>query len=134
MILNVTTYLGAAALSDFRLQAVNRGLQPLGLELLRAEWIYLAAWRDAATDDARKLALLIETDARLEDEADQVLIAPRLGTVSPWSSKATDIARVCGLTQLARLEQGRRLIVRGWDQADAATRRNALKDLHDALT
>ena len=134
MILNVTTYLGAAALSDFRLQAVNRGLQPLGLELLRAEWIYLAAWRDAATDDARKLALLIETDARLEDEADQVLIAPRLGTVSPWSSKATDIARVCGLTQLARLEQGRRLIVRGWDQADVATRRNALKDLHDALT
>ncbi len=132
--MNVTTYLGAAALSDFRLQAVNRGLQPVGLELIRAEWIYLAAWREVAGEDARKLAVLIETDATLQDEADQVLIAPRLGTVSPWSSKATDIARVCGLSQLARLEQGRRLIVRGWDQADAQTRRDALKGLHDALT
>ena len=134
MILNVTTYLGAAALSDFRLQAVNRGLQPLGLALERAEWIYLAAWRDQPGDDADKLALLIETSSALQDEPDQVLIAPRLGTVSPWSSKATDIARVCGLSQLARLEQGRRLIVRGWDQADAESRRLALKDMHDALT
>ncbi|MBM3353789.1 MAG: phosphoribosylformylglycinamidine synthase, partial [Betaproteobacteria bacterium] len=34
------------------------------------------------------------------------LVVPRLGTISPWSSKATDIARNCGLTQVLRIERG----------------------------
>src|SRR5690349_23828471 len=32
-------------------------------------------------------------------------VAPRLGTTSPWSSKATDIAQVCGLLAIARIER-----------------------------
>ena len=110
--MNITSYLGADALSDFRLQAANRSLQSLGLRLLSSEWTYLAQWRDQV-GDAAKLGALIETTQPLTDVADQILIAPRLGTVSPWSSKATDIALVCGLTDLARLEQGRRLVVQG---------------------
>ncbi|MGJ8669731.1 MAG: phosphoribosylformylglycinamidine synthase [Oceanococcus sp.] len=131
--MNITYYLGAGALSDFRLQALNRKLQEQGLQLLRSEWIYLAQWRGEARDESR-LAQLIETDQPLKDEADQLLIAPRLGTVSPWSSKATDIASVCGLTALARIEQGRRLLIRGWAQASTATREAVLRDLHDPLT
>src|SRR5262249_55396855 len=38
--------------------------------------------------------------------ADRLLIVPRVGTISPWSSKATDIARVCGLTAIRRIERG----------------------------
>jgi phosphoribosylformylglycinamidine synthase len=34
------------------------------------------------------------------------LVIPRLGTISPWSSKATDIARICGLSQIGRIERG----------------------------
>src|SRR5699024_1621624 len=34
------------------------------------------------------------------------LVVPRIGTVSPWSSKATDIARNCGLTGITRIERG----------------------------
>ena len=33
-------------------------------------------------------------------------MVPRAGTISPWSSKATDIARVCGLTAVRRIERG----------------------------
>ena len=35
-----------------------------------------------------------------------VLIVPRAGTISPWSSKATDIAHVCGLDAVRRIERG----------------------------
>ncbi|MBI3897693.1 MAG: phosphoribosylformylglycinamidine synthase [Gammaproteobacteria bacterium] len=35
-----------------------------------------------------------------------LLVVPRVGTISPWSSKATDIARRCGLTKIDRLERG----------------------------
>ena len=34
------------------------------------------------------------------------LVVPRAGTISPWSSKATDIAHNCGLEQVSRLERG----------------------------
>jgi phosphoribosylformylglycinamidine synthase len=34
------------------------------------------------------------------------LVTPRLGTISPWSSKATDIARACGFAQVLRIERG----------------------------
>src|SRR5256885_14987296 len=38
--------------------------------------------------------------------SDLVLVVPRSGTISPWSSKATDIARVCGLAGVRRIERG----------------------------
>lgn len=131
--MNITHYLGTDALSDFRLQALNRKLQAHGLQVLSSQWIYLAQWQGEVRDEAR-LAQLIETDQKLVDQAGQLLISPRLGTVSPWSSKASDIARVCGLDSLARIEQGRRLILQGWDQADADTRTAVLRELHDPLT
>src|SRR6185295_11947983 len=41
---------------------------------------------------------------RIED--DLLLVVPRLGTISPWASKATDIARHCGLETVERIERG----------------------------
>src|SRR5262245_43000647 len=38
--------------------------------------------------------------------ARRLLVVPRIGTISPWSSKATDIARICGLTAVRRIERG----------------------------
>src|SRR5262249_44570068 len=47
---------------------------------------------------------------RMEESKDEtgavVIVVPRAGTISPWSSKATDIARVCGLTAVRRVERG----------------------------
>ncbi len=36
----------------------------------------------------------------------EVIVVPRFGTISPWSSKATDIAQVCGLEAVRRIERG----------------------------
>src|SRR5690606_36447842 len=41
----------------------------------------------------------------------ELFVVPRIGTISPRSSKATDIARICGLTQVRRLERGRRIVL-----------------------
>ncbi|PVZ12405.1 MULTISPECIES: phosphoribosylformylglycinamidine synthase [unclassified Pseudomonas] len=60
------------------------------------------------------------------------LVLPRLGTISPWASKATDIARNCGLGQIQRLERGIAYYVQGeLSEADAALVAQAL---HDRMT
>ncbi|MFI5309259.1 MAG: phosphoribosylformylglycinamidine synthase, partial [Polyangiales bacterium] len=51
--------------------------------------------------------------ASLRIEGRRVLIVPRLGTISPWSSKATDIAKSCGLSELRRIERGVQYTVAG---------------------
>ncbi|MGH8518446.1 MAG: phosphoribosylformylglycinamidine synthase, partial [Panacagrimonas sp.] len=66
--------------------------------------------------DADPLALrrlLGEGPAALPDAPGRLFVVPRLGTVSPWSSKATDIARVCGLDRVHRIEQARVVVPQG---------------------
>jgi phosphoribosylformylglycinamidine synthase len=46
------------------------------------------------------------TEEATGDTAELLLVVPRPGTISPWSSKATDIAHICGLSQVRRLERG----------------------------
>jgi len=58
-----------------------------------------------------------------------VLVTPRLGTISPWSSKATDIARQCGLTVVRRIERGTAFELN--DDAGAAA---VVHLLHDRMT
>lgn len=51
------------------------------------------------------------------------LVVPRLGTISPWSSKATDIAHICGLSAVRRLERGIRWTIAGAIDDERALRR-----------
>lgn len=57
-------------------------------------------------------------------------VTPRLGTISPWSTKATDIAHICGLTRVRRIERGV-----AWTVAGTIADADALRaDLHDRMT
>ena len=70
--------------------------------------------------------------ARQEPGGRLFLVVPRLGTISPWSSKATDIALNCGLTQVERIERGVAFYVAG-DYSEAESK--LLADaLHDRMT
>jgi phosphoribosylformylglycinamidine synthase len=60
----------------------------------------------------------------------RLLVVPRLGTISPWSSKATDIARICGLVQVRRIERGIWYTVKGVVSDEAGL----LRALHDRMT
>ncbi len=112
---------GAPALSTFRhakLLAQLRVSVP-EIEALHAEYVHFADLEREL--DATELSLLerlldygpAQQDSDVEGLA--LLVVPRIGTQSPWSSKATDIAHNCGLTQINRLERGilYRIKVRG---------------------
>src|SRR5689334_9739482 len=92
---------GGNALSTFRAQALLARLQAAspkvtGVSARFVHWV----WSDGALEASAldKLAALLRYgDPAVAAEGELVLVMPRLGTVSPWASKATDIAHNCGL-------------------------------------
>ena len=94
---------GGNALSDFRARQLLPRLQAIApaVESISARFVHVASF-DAAPDAAtqQRLAALLtygEPVAAPAGEGARVVVAPRLGTVSPWASKASDIARNCGI-------------------------------------
>ena len=63
-----------------------------------------------------------------------LLVVPRIGTVSAWSSKATDIARNCGLDAVARIERGTVYTFAGVARLSAASVSALTPLLHDRMT
>jgi phosphoribosylformylglycinamidine synthase len=127
---------GQDALSPFRLERLNAqvGARAPGCRVAGARWLYaIEPAPGAAPDRARLLRLLDASgDGAPGDGGARVLfVLPRLSTISPWSSKATDIARSGGLP-VARIERGLRLEVDGLP-ADPAARGAALGVLHDPM-
>ncbi|WP_087719103.1 phosphoribosylformylglycinamidine synthase [Salinicola salarius] len=110
---------GASALSAFRhakLLADLRAVVP-EVESLDAHYVHFVDHHDELDDEARQvLDRLLDYGIQNPEsrDADQntpagghlFLVVPRIGTISPWSSKATDIAHNCGLDQVARIERG----------------------------
>ncbi|MFP4146259.1 MAG: phosphoribosylformylglycinamidine synthase [Halorhodospira sp.] len=70
----------------------------------------------------------------VEGETATFLVVPRLGTVSPWSSKATDIAHNCGLTDIERIERGTLYHITSAGALADEDRQAVVEVLHDPLT
>jgi phosphoribosylformylglycinamidine synthase len=84
-------------------------------------------------DELRVLDRLLHYGPRAEVrrvDGHRLLVVPRIGTISPWSSKATDVAHNCGLTKVNRIERGIWYTVAG-QIADETALRAAL---HDRMT
>ncbi len=64
----------------------------------------------------------------------ELLVIPRIGTVSPWSSKATDIARNCGLGIVNRIERGVRFTFAGPDEFATSDIEAVMHLVHDRMT
>ena len=103
---------GQAALSDFRLAKLTRSLQRADkrVEAVEARFAYFVATHTApGAEDKRRLdALLLSGDkpAKLTRGAKRLYVVPRPGTISPWSSKATDIVKACNIESVDRVERG----------------------------
>ncbi|MDR3393389.1 MAG: phosphoribosylformylglycinamidine synthase [Parasulfuritortus sp.] len=97
---------GTAALSDFRIAKLLEKTQPHGVTGIATAYRYFVEL-DAPLDesDLAFLGELLKAEP-CDPAAKSILVIPRLGTVSPWSSKATDIARNCGLSAVRRIERG----------------------------
>ncbi|HEU4532036.1 MAG TPA: phosphoribosylformylglycinamidine synthase, partial [Steroidobacteraceae bacterium] len=127
---------GSPALSPFRLDKLLRALRARrpAVSGVAARWIHLADLeRDLQSTERATLERLLTYGPRFEagDESGQlILVVPRPGTVSPWSSKATDIAHVCGLHAVRRVERGIAYRIQG---LGAAASRDDLAALAPAL-
>ncbi|MDJ0760440.1 MAG: phosphoribosylformylglycinamidine synthase [Woeseiaceae bacterium] len=103
---------GQAALSVFRLSKLELSIKPAfaGLRSLSARFVYFAELEAPLKegDRDRLEALLLSGDAAetLPSNALQRIVIPRPGTISPWSSKATDITHACGIEAIRRVERG----------------------------
>ena len=103
---------GQPALSDFRLAKLLDALQRADerVKSVDARYCYFVAVNGAlsAEHTKRLKALLLAGDkaGRLGKGSRKIFVLPRPGTISPWSSKATDIALACGLTTVDRIERG----------------------------
>ena len=107
--LHLQCFEGGNALSTFRAQALLGRLQQVneritGVSARAVHWVWTDAAMAAEARERFDALLTYGEPADASASGDLVVVAPRFGTVSPWASKATDIARNCGLS-LKRVER-----------------------------
>ncbi|MGL5047002.1 MAG: phosphoribosylformylglycinamidine synthase, partial [Shewanella sp.] len=129
---------GAPALSTFRVQKLMEACQTAALPVhqIYAEYVHLADLSELLdTNERQQLEKILTYGPAIEAHIPQgslLFVTPRPGTISPWSSKATDIAHNCGLAKVKRLERG----VAYYVQSDVLTvsQQQALNSLlHDRM-
>ncbi len=107
---------GPTALSAFRVRKLRSELATAGLDVQRIDTQYMHFVNLNEALNQQELSVLTgllrygaeETQRRDLMPSDHLLrlVVPRRGTTSPWSSKATDIAGICGLSKVIRIERG----------------------------
>jgi phosphoribosylformylglycinamidine synthase len=103
---------GAPSLSAFRREKLLTKLREsdASIQSVCAEYVHFAEINKPLTPAETTTLQALLTYGPSEQEVDTggqlILVAPRPGTISPWSSKATDIAHNCGLKTVVRLERG----------------------------
>lgn len=128
-------YQGISALSDFRkskllirLQAINSSIKSV-----QAEYVHFAKTsQELSADEDKRLAQLTSYGTAFSAERQGTLyfVVPRAGTISPWSSKATDIVHNSGLQHVTRIERGIAYYIEGAPAEDDAI----AQALHDRMT
>ncbi|MBX3703428.1 MAG: phosphoribosylformylglycinamidine synthase [Steroidobacteraceae bacterium] len=131
---------GEAALSAFRIERLLAALQAAepSVTAVSARWLHVVeVERPLDGREAQLLQRLLDAHAGegMAAAPGQLLLAvPRPGTTSPWSSKATDIVRVCGLAAVRRVERGRSLRITARPPLPPARRAALAALLHDPMT
>ncbi|MEO7621581.1 MAG: phosphoribosylformylglycinamidine synthase, partial [Gallionella sp.] len=155
---------GSAALSDFRLEKLRVALNEIvpGLTIADTRHWYFIALHDGETQVAghpptpplqvahgavlskaqvKTLDKVLGLDKELGEPAQahamqRILVVPRLGTISPWSTKASDIAQHCGLTDVQRIERGVMYYLKkdNGKELDRLEQAAILPQLHDRMT
>ena len=143
--MHITEFEGGQALSDFRIRQLLPRLQAVHPKIsgIQARHVHLVA-SDHAPDAAERerLAALLTYGEPYTGGSDGPLlvVTPRLGTVSPWASKASDIAHNCGLAvrRIERVVEYRLVLETGWlggrATLEPAQLAAAAALLHDRMT
>ncbi|MCS2149593.1 phosphoribosylformylglycinamidine synthase [Scandinavium manionii] len=129
---------GSPALSAFRITKLLARFQAANLPVsnIYAEYVHFAELNAPLSEQEHdRLAQLLQYGPSLSSHTPAgklLLVTPRPGTISPWSSKATDIAHNCGLDTIVRLERGVAYYVEASTLSDAQWSQVAA-ELHDRM-
>ncbi|HSC47245.1 MAG TPA: phosphoribosylformylglycinamidine synthase, partial [Gammaproteobacteria bacterium] len=130
---------GGPALSSFRIRKLLENLRQIDPDLsgLDSQFLYFVDVDGELGSADRGLLekLLLNGAPGATPTGSLILVVPRIGTVSPWASKATDIAHNCGLKKVRRIERGSAFYLRrraGIPAGEVLTKLSA--PLHDRMT
>src|SRR5688572_18312531 len=131
---------GTSALSAFRqsklVEKIRRFLPQLQ-NVIAVYTHFIDCSRPLTRDEQQQLAWLLDYGAwgRIDPPpALSLVVTPRPGTISPWSSKATDIARNCGLYNIRRIERGIVYSFVGLNHASPPQLQQLQELIHDRMT
>jgi phosphoribosylformylglycinamidine synthase len=131
---------GAPALSEFKQQQLLnqiQSVQPKAVSVYAEYMHFVDLETDLSDAELNVINKLLTYGPKIKVEAAEgvlFLVIPRPGTISPWSSKATDIARHCGLNKVKRIERGIAYFVRIDGKLDMDERHALSAMLHDRMT
>ena len=129
---------GLAALSPFRRDRLETRLSQLApsIRILGAWHIYFLEPETGKSLDSAAIGRILEgcpANEPLQNGAQSVFVTPRLGTLSPWASKATEILRGAG-HQVKRVERGLRLDIAGMPETSSPSFDKVQRALFDPMT
>lgn len=133
-------FCGGRALSPFRLEKLLKEINTLNLQVSSVHteyWHFCSVTRSLQDDELGALKALLGYDSTQENPqypGEFFLVLPRPGTISPWSTKATDIAYHCGLTVIERIERGIAFYIQCQTQFSAADKARLASLIHDRMT
>src|SRR6202165_2072289 len=131
---------GRNALSPFRIDKLLTSLATTRVSSLAADfWHFVQTTRALSVAERDTLERILTYGPHSLEHADRgelYLVIPRPGTISPWASKATDIAHNCGLASIKRIERGVafRVVTRDGAVLSDAERAALLPRIHDRMT
>ncbi|WAW10457.1 phosphoribosylformylglycinamidine synthase [Oxalobacter vibrioformis] len=133
---------GSNALSAFRVKGLLSRLQKIDPETTDITGCFVHfvdASSPLSDEDAARLASLLDYGEPFSGSttASEFVVVPRLGTISPWASKATDIAHNCGMPQVKRIERGISYYLHRRENASPlseAQQQGIMDLLHDRMT
>lgn len=131
---------GTSALSGFRVKKLLAELQVIEptITAVSARFIHFADvegdLNESQTAILSQLLAYGSPPSRAECEGDILLVVPRSGTISPWSSKATEIAQRCGLEAVNRIERGIEYALTAGQPLSPAVKTQLAALLHDRMT
>ena len=133
----IHTHRGIKALSAFKTQALQDKLSTIqtDLEILETEFIHFADLSEALSNkDISHLNNLLSYSPTVctGSTNSSIIITPRMGTISPWSSKATDIVHLCSIPNIVRIE--RAIIYHFNDNIGVNNRDQVLSTVMDKMT
>jgi len=133
---------GSQAYSDFRIQKLLGEVQQNfpSVEKIDTEFQHLVKLRDSSENldasELEKLERLLSYGPcmqEVEHEGQRLYVLPRFGTISPWSTKATDIVEHCGLTKIARVERGIAFYISASSELTSEQLQSLSRYLHDPM-